>query len=43
MEEEIKDTAITLLQTLINATGAEFEDENMAVIIIAETLKQSTK
>ena len=35
-----KDISITLLQTLYNATGAEFEDEELAVSIISETIKR---
>ena len=35
-----RDVALTLLQALANAAGAEFEDEKMAVDIIEETLKQ---
>ena len=35
----MKDKAITLLQTLCNAAGAEFEDEHLAVDIIIETFK----
>ena len=37
--DKYKDKAITIVQTLINATGAEFEDENMAIDIIAGNLK----
>lgn len=40
---EIKDIAITLLQTLINATGAEFEEENYAVDIIVKTIEEIVK
>lgn len=42
-KEEIKDIAITLLQTLINATGAEFEEENYAVDIITKTIEEVIK
>ena len=37
--DKYKDKAITIVQTLMNATGAEFEDENMAIDIIAGNLK----
>ena len=40
MNEEIKDAAITLLQTLMNATGAEPEDERLAIQIIAKTMQE---
>ena len=36
---ELEDKATTLLMLLSNATGAEFEDEEMAIQIIVETLK----
>jgi len=38
-----KDKAITIIVTLINATGAEFEDENMAIDIIADNLEKENK
>lgn len=41
--DDIKDTAITLLQTLVNATGAEFEDEKLAVDIITKTITEVVK
>ena len=37
--DKYKDKAITIVQTLMNATCAEFEDENMAIDIIAGNLK----
>ena len=40
MNEEIKDAAITLLQTLINATDCEPEDEKLAIDIIAKTMQE---
>jgi hypothetical protein len=40
---DIKDIAITLLQTLVNATGAEFEDEKFAVDIITTTITEVVK
>lgn len=43
MTEEIKDAAITLLQTLINAAGAEIEDEKMAIEIIAAAMNEIIK
>ena len=43
MNEEIKDAAITLLQTLVNATGAEFENEKLAVDIMAKTITEAVK
>ena len=36
--EEAKDRAITIVQNLMNAAGAEFEDENLAINIIASEL-----
>ena len=41
--DEIKDTSLTLLQTLVNATGAEFEDEKLAVDIIFKTITEVVK
>lgn len=41
--DDIKDTAITLLQTLVNATGAKFEDEKLAVDIITKTITEVVK
>ena len=38
-----KDKAITIIQTLMNATGAEFEDENLAIDIIADNLEKELK
>lgn len=38
--DEYKDTAITLLQTLSDAAGAEFDAEILAVELIEETLKK---
>ena len=35
----IKDTSITLLQTLCNACDVDFEDEELAVDIIEKTIK----
>ena len=40
MDETIKDAATTLLMNLANQAGAEFEDERMAVWLIAETIKE---
>ena len=40
MDELIKDAATTLLMNLVNQAGAEFEDERMAVWLIAETIKE---
>ena len=37
---EAKDLAITIVQTLMNASGAEFEDENLAIDIIALNLEE---
>lgn len=39
--EENKDVALTLMTLLINATGAEFEDEQLALDIITETLDKN--
>ena len=36
-----KDKSVTLLQLLTNACGAEFEDEDLAVDIIEETIKDA--
>ena len=41
--DKIKDISVTLLQTLINATGAEFEDEGLAVSIIDKTIRETLK
>lgn len=38
-----KDRAITMLQLLCNATGAEFEDEGLAVSIISAELEDYHK
>ena len=38
-----KDKAITIIQTLINAAGAEFEDQNMAIDIISDNLEKELK
>jgi hypothetical protein len=43
MDEEIKDAATTLLMALANQAGEEFEDERMAVGLIAETIKEMIK
>ena len=40
MDEEIKDAAITLLMNLVNQAGAEFEDEQTAVSLIVEAIKE---
>lgn len=41
--DKYKDTALTLLQTILNGTGAEIEDEKLAVDIMAGTLKEMAK
>ena len=43
MDEVIKDAATTLLMNLANQAGAEFEDERMAVGLIADTIKEMIK
>ena len=40
MGEIIKDAATTLLMNLVNQAGAEFEDEQTAVSLIIETIKE---
>ena len=40
MDEVIKDAATTLLMNLVNQAGAEFEDEQTAVSLIIETIKE---
>ena len=40
MAEVIKDAATTLLMNLVNQAGAEFEDEQTAVSLIVETIKE---
>ena len=40
MDEKIKDSTITLLMNLVNQAGAEFEDEQTAVSLIVETIKE---
>lgn len=39
--QDFKDIATTCIQLLSNAAGAEFEDEELAVEIIAETIKRT--
>ncbi len=39
---ENRDIAITMMQLLANATGAEFKDEELAADIIEETLRKTT-
>ena len=34
-----QDKALTMMQAIINATGATFEDEELAISIMSETLK----
>lgn len=36
----MENISITLLQLLVNATGAEFEDQELAIEIITETLNK---
>ena len=40
MDEVIKDAATTLLMNLANQAGAEFEDEQTAVSLIVEAIKE---
>ena len=40
MDEIIKDAATTLLMSLVNQAGAEFEDEQTAVSLIVEAIKE---
>ena len=40
MDEVIKDSATTLLMNLANRAGAEFEDEQTAVSLIVEAIKE---
>ena len=40
IDPNVKDVAITTLQTLVNACGGEFEDERLAVDVIAEVIKR---
>ncbi len=40
MDELIKDAAITLQMNLVNQAGAEFEDEQTAVSLIVEAIKE---
>jgi len=42
MSEE-RDIAITTFQLLVNATGAEFEDEELAVDILEKLIVESKK
>lgn len=39
--KESRDIALTCVQLLVNAAGAEFEDEVLAVDIIQETIEKS--
>lgn len=39
VDAELLDKALTIMQLLANATGATFEDENLAADIIVETFK----